>query len=242
MGLNWTVTSFWFFLLFFGRDLQQFALQLGNEIRRTKWRSQLFYTWILNRPHYKRQISMQHNIATQLQTSASLPSEALQECQWEVHAAPNRTDVPCNTWMEGSAYISYLLITKIFSCPGANRPFSCKYASVVAHSTCGTANSVSLDILLAGPAAAAMQCHEISRIGNGWHGPKPSIGCHIPSHDVTRHHWISAAILHTSSASCIPRIRTYQNPGQLKSALGDWYRSPPEHLIFGSSMIFLHIV
>ena len=130
---------------------------------------------------------MQHNIATQLQTSASLPSEALQECQWEVHAAPNRTDVPCNTGMEGSAYISNLLITKIFSCPGANRPFSCKYASVVAHSTCGTANSVSVDILLAGLAAAVMQCHEISRIGNGWHGPTPSIGRHIPSHVITEY-------------------------------------------------------
>ena len=65
---------------------------------------------------------------------------------------------------------------------------------------------------------------------------------HRLSHTVTRHHWISAAMLHTSSASCIPRIRTYQNPGQLKSALGDWYQSPPEHLIFGSSMILLHIV
>ena len=31
---------------------------------------------------------------------------------------------------------------------------------------------------------------------------------HRLSHTVTRHHWISAAMLHTSSASCIPRIRT----------------------------------
>ena len=41
------------------------------------------------------------------------------------------------------------------------------------------------DILLAGPAAAVMQFHEIR--GNGWHGHKPSIGCRIPSHVIAEY-------------------------------------------------------
>ena len=73
------------FLFFFGRDLQQFALQLGNEIKRIEGvsYSMLFHAIPMNSksPRYKLQDSMQHNLPTQLPTSASLPSEALQEFQ-----------------------------------------------------------------------------------------------------------------------------------------------------------------